>query len=402
MLCSFIYFFHLLSFPVSPFLSHLLTVGGARALIKLSVLVTGCWDLLQTVWWGWTLSPLALGAQAELVLLTYGLSFSKNMFSVCGKGLKFCIFMMLVVDCCSLCVCPGCIAQVSVKVYIKLKEFKDSWGRTPSSWEYFPPFLLTMHYLVTETSQALLSFPWWMVPGTPQWPQWLASADKALNGFRRKLIVAQSPEDTTRPGHPLTAGEIETWPTSIFSSGLTFWPLKVLPIEKYSNFRKITEEKNNNNKTVEDITGAEEVSGALRYSQQRPSQAVITKLKWHFNWKSSSPPFFNTNSTFPASIQRGSMLPNFQPDSSYHQRPIPMIYVTGWLCFSVQFLMQHAVEIVGRVRYLDVDKIVSEGPEQRWVITAISVLCEVRAEGSVSCRVTNSRSPSNGLYWTWK
>lgn len=43
-------------------------------------------------------------------------------------------------------------------------------------------------------------------------------------------------------------------------------------------------------------------------------------------------------------------------------------------------------------------KIVSEGPEQGCMITArllITVICEAKARGSVSCQVTNSRSLSD-------
>lgn len=40
-------------------------------------------------------------------------------------------------------------------------------------------------------------------------------------------------------------------------------------------------------------------------------------------------------------------------------------------------------------------EIVSEVLEQGCVITPITILCEAKARGSVSCRVTNSRSLSN-------
>lgn len=58
-------------YPLALYFSHLLTVGGVRALIKPSVPVAECWDLLQTGWW-WTLSPLALSAQALSVMLAFG------------------------------------------------------------------------------------------------------------------------------------------------------------------------------------------------------------------------------------------------------------------------------------------------------------------------------------------
>lgn len=94
----------------------------------------------------------------------------------------------------------------------QLKTTSD-WNKTgplrtvedahPPLETFFAPFLLTMHYLVTEASQTLLSLLWWMVLAAPQWPQWLARADKSLNGFSRNLIAPQSPKDTTRLQYPL-------------------------------------------------------------------------------------------------------------------------------------------------------------------------------------------------------
>lgn len=124
--------------------------------------------------------------------------------------------------------------------------FQDSGGHSPFSWNVFPPFSPTMHYLVTEASQALLSLRWWMVLGTPQWPQWLASADKALNDFSRNLIAPQSPKDTSRLQPSLQsppAAEIETESACLFPQD---WPLTL----SSSFWRKVQQRKEKNKRTV--------------------------------------------------------------------------------------------------------------------------------------------------------
>ena len=102
---------------------------------------------------------------------------------------------------------------------------------------------------------------------------------------------------------------------------------------------------------------------------------ALAGRKWHF----SAPTLL-----YPVSSQRGSLSLNFQPDSSYQWCPISMIYVTGWLCFSGNFLLPHPLEIVGKGRPSVVSKIVSDGPEQDCMIIAITVICEAKARGSVS------------------
>lgn len=107
-------------------------------------------------------------------------------------------------------------------------SFQDSGGHSSLSWDVFPPFSPTMHYLVTEASQALLSLRWWMVLGAPQWPQWLASADKALNDFSRNLIAPQSPrhEQATAFSAIPSCCWNWNWISLPFSLGLTFDPFK--------------------------------------------------------------------------------------------------------------------------------------------------------------------------------
>lgn len=152
---------------------------------------------------------------------------------------------------------------------------------------FFPPSLLTMHYLVTEASQALLSVPWWMVLGAPQWPQWLASADKALNGFSGNLIAPQSPKDTTRLQLPLQspiAAEIETEPACLFFP--QDWPLTL----SSSFWRKSTAKarkrckKKTHKRTAEAITEAIKVSRSywsdlpLLLSQRESGTSTYNKV----------------------------------------------------------------------------------------------------------------------------
>ena len=155
---------------------------------------------------------------------------------------------------------------------------------------FSPPSLLTMHYLVTEASQALLSVPRWMVLGAPQWPQWLASADKALNGFSGNLIAPQSPKDTTRLQLPLQspiAAEIETEPACLPFFFPQDWPLTLSSSfwrKSTAKARKRCKEKN----TQKDSWGHHRSNQSLKILLIRPSPAVIAEKKWHFDLQYSS------------------------------------------------------------------------------------------------------------------
>lgn len=175
----------------------MLTVGVVRALIKPSVPVAGCWDLFQPGWWWWTLSLLAHSDWALLVLLVFGWVLKKNTTAQVWEGLRYLLKFFL------LPLFYGQFFNLSLSwlhhpgpAYSK-RLHQAEIRHSPSSWDIFPSLLLTMHYLVTEASQALLPSLWWIVLSAPQWPQWLANPDTTLNGFSRNLIAPQFPKDTT-------------------------------------------------------------------------------------------------------------------------------------------------------------------------------------------------------------
>lgn len=68
-----------------------------------------------------------------------------------------------------------------------------------------------------------------------------------------------------------------------------------------------------------------------------------------------------------------------------------MIYVTGQLCFSCNFLLPHPLQQVEKEGYLVVSDIVSESPDWGYVIIAVTVFCEPQVSGFVSFWIANSR-----------
>lgn len=181
-------------------------------------------------WWWAILNPLALIAQALLGLLMFGRDSTKIYLLQCGKGFRFLgsfVFLVFVKGCFPHCPIVGSSMQVppAVKDWTRLKEngsFQDRGGHWDSFWEVIPPpFFLTTYYLVTKASQSLLSSLWWMVLGVPQWPEWLACADKTLNDFCEDIIAPQTPKDTVFCCFPPVA-EIETESVSPFPPS---WPM---------------------------------------------------------------------------------------------------------------------------------------------------------------------------------
>ena len=75
---------------------------------------------------------------------------------------------------------------------------------------------------------------------------------------------------------------------------------------------------------------------------------------------------------YQVSSQWGSLLLNFQQDSSYQWCPILMIHTTRWLFLSGNFLLPHRLEAVGKGRHLVAGRIVSDGLEKGSKITALS------------------------------
>lgn len=154
-----------------------------------------------------------------------------------------------------------------------------------------------MHYLVTEADWALLSLLWWMVLGAPQWPQWLASADNALNGFSRNLIAAQSPQDTTRLQLPLqspTATEIETEPVCLFPQDA--------PLTLSSSFWRKAQQRQEHGiwkKRQQDSWGHRRSNQSLQIPLIKLMKApTFAEVKWHLRLSSS--PFSNPNSALPS------------------------------------------------------------------------------------------------------
>lgn len=204
-----------------------------------------------------------------------------------------------------------------------------------------------------------------MVPGTPQWPQWLASADKALNGFSRNLIAPQSPKDKTRLELPLqspTAAEFESKPASPFSSGPTFDLLKFF-------LQKSTARARGKTQTTRQLRLSQKKSNSQNPTDQANDDLSLTDGKLHFDHHLS---LSALTLLYQVSSQWGSLLLNFQPDSSYQWCPILMIHTTRWLFLSGNFLLPHRLEAVGKGRYLVACRIVSDGPEKGSKITALS------------------------------
>ena len=176
-----------------------------------------------------------------------------------------------------------------------------------------PPFSPHKALSSDKSVLALLSLLWWMVLGAPHWPQWLASVDKALNGFSSNLIAPESPKDMTGLQNPLKspAGESET--LSLVFHRTDLWLLPLLSEEKHSKGKK------------------KQTQGHLRPSQKQSESLDPTD-------KPAKPPpppcchdggkvahglgtKFSPNSTLATVLSGGLSTSRLSSDSSYQQCP---------------------------------------------------------------------------------
>lgn len=132
--------------------------------------------------------------------------------------------------------------------------------------------------------------------------------------------------------------------------------------------------------------------GATKTCNQSAPEDVITERRWYVILELSSVPYFcfflAIIPVLPLSHQWSCLVPNFQIERSYQWCLIPVIYVTGQLCFSCYFLLPHPLEEEKKEGYLVASY---KESESRLRLCDNSSYSFLRAKGEWLFRITDSR-----------
>lgn len=168
----------------------------------------------------------------------------------------------------------------------------------------------------------------------------------------------------TQPFH----SPAENWnrPRAPFVSALIFNPLWLL----FRRGKKRSASTTSNNRPSPKQSKCPDPSDRVSLWCYRSKK----EKKRHFDLEIGSALFIFQPHSFYSSHQRCSLLPNFQPDSSYQRWPILVIYVTRRLRSNCNFLLPHTQKIAPKGRYFVGNKIMSGSSDPDCVMMAVTVM----------------------------